>query len=222
MVFSIYQKANLIRSNSAVDPLLRPFVDFSYPIPQTHLGQGEIKLIILGQDPTVNCEKSRARIKTVLNLNQDGHLRRYLEKICKGLGLDLDENIYATNYFKAFFVKPPTQIKEIDVFEAFAPYWLPLLREEISLFPDVPIIALGEPLLATIATGDASKKVRDYWGYTDDWKVGETEPFHYLKPQDNILDRRIFPFPHQPSLRKKFYQDRLPRYIEFTKLHLKG
>jgi len=32
-------------------------------------------------------------------------------------GLDLDQNIYATNYFRNFFIKPPTQIEEINVFE---------------------------------------------------------------------------------------------------------
>ena len=64
---------------------------------------------------------SRRRIRTVLNLNKSGALRNYLSRVCEGLGLNLDENLYATNYLKNFFVSPPTKIAEIDIFQVFGP-----------------------------------------------------------------------------------------------------
>lgn len=214
---TIEEKANHILNRLRQDPDLSPFVDFSLPIPKTFKGSGNIKLIILGQDPTVKNPKSRAKINTVLNLDRNGHLRRYLEGVCEGLGMNLDENVYATNYFKNFFVKPPTQIEEVSIFEKFAPIWLPLLIEEIEMFPGAPVISLGEPLLEILVTNDASPKVRDYWGYTRDWKSVKTGDLHHLAYTDNILGRRVFPYPHQPSLRKQFYRDQLDRYIDFTR-----
>jgi hypothetical protein len=39
----------------------------------------------------------------------------------------------------------------------------------------------------------------------------------FIKPECNTLERMIFPFPHQPSLQKVFYRDRLSAYISFVK-----
>jgi hypothetical protein len=171
----------------------------------------------LGQDPTVKNQKSRAKIKTVLNLDRKGSLHNYLNGICQGLKIDLYKNVYATNYLKNFFIRPPTQIKEDNVFENFARVWLPLLKEELVQFDNVPIIALGQPVLSIIVRESASKYVRDYWGYNNDWKTGKTLPFRYIKADDNVLNRVVFPFPHQPSINKKFYCTRLKEYVAFMK-----
>ena len=202
------------------NPLLSRYVDFSLPIPGVFRGDGEIKLIFLGQDPTVKSEKARKDIQTVLNLDKNGQLLYYLQGICRGLGLALGKNIYATNLFKNFFIQPPTQIREMDIFKEFTPYWLSLLRDELAQFPKAPVITLGEPLLISIAK--TAVKVRDFWGYVPTWKSGETRTFHFLRPEDNLLDRMVFPFPHQPSLRKQFYRDRLERYVAFMKGRLEA
>ena len=214
---SIQDKANQILIELKDDPDLSIYVDFSFPIPRIFRGSGEIKLIILGQDPTVKNPKSRAKINTVLNLDRNGHLRRYLEGVCVDLGMKLNENIYATNYFKNFFVKPPTQIDDVNVFEKFTPIWLPFLLEEIKEFPGVPVLTLGEPLLGIIVTENASPKVRHYWGYKTDWQQGGIGHFQYLKTEKNTLGRRVFPYPHQPSLQKKFYRKYLSNYNQFTR-----
>jgi uracil-DNA glycosylase len=200
-----------------LDPKLARFVDCTLDIPEVFRGEGEIRLIILGQDPTVKNPASRRRITTVLNLDKGGQLRDYLSRICELLALNLDEHVYATNYLKNFFVRSPTQIKEIDVFQVFGPMWLPLLREELALFPRAPVIALGQPLLAELVRGEASPRVRDYWGYTPRWKSGESGPLHYLAAQDNRLGRTVFPFPHQPSIAKRFYAERLASYTAFVR-----
>ena len=216
----VEQRAGKVLISLGSNPHLGSYVDITLPIPRIHQGYGNIRLVILGQDPTVKRAKSRARIKTVLNLDRKNALRRYLERMCKELGLSLDENVYATNYIKNFFIKHPTQIKEIDIFEVFAPHWLPLLQVELSEFPDVPVITLGERLLEAIVIEGASPKMRDYWGYTSGWKSDETGLFKYLHPENNILNRAVFPFSHQPSIGKQFYKERASGYIDFVKQYL--
>ena len=137
---TIKAKSQAILRHLTTDHRLGQFVVSNLPIPVVKRGTGPIKLIILGQDPTVKDEAGRAKIKTVLNLDKKGGLLVYLAKIAKGLDLDLNANVYATNYLKCFFTHPPTQIKEIDIFQAFGPYWLPLLLDELKEFEGVPIV----------------------------------------------------------------------------------
>ena len=54
-----------------------------------------------------------------VNLDTSGSAKRYLLGISKKLGLDFQQNIYATNIYKNFFITPPTQISEINIFKAF-------------------------------------------------------------------------------------------------------
>ena len=211
------RKAVEILHRLVSDPELGRFVDGNLPIPKAYCGTGEIRLIILGQDPTVKNPLSRAKINTVLNLDRKGSLRAYLDDICQGLGLDLDRNVYATNYLKNFFVAPPTQIDQEGIFTRFAQVWLPFLREELAHFGNAPVIALGEPVLSIVLQGDAPKLVREYWGYSAEWRVGKTIPFRYVKPADNVLSRVVFPFPHQPSITKRFYYERLQAYVKFVR-----
>jgi len=212
----VEQRAEAMLMKLASDPHLGRFVDSSFSIPKVYRGSGKVRLVILGQDPTVKDVRSRAAIKTVLNLDRRGGLRNYLIQICSHLGLDLDRNVYATNYLKNFF-KPPTQIKELDVFREFSRVWLPLLRDELATVPEVPLISLGQPLLSALVSEGASPHVRDYWGYTPGWKSGQTASFRCLEPYENQLGRLIFPFPHQPSIRKLFYKDRLTDYTAFVR-----
>jgi uracil-DNA glycosylase len=217
----VRRNARAVLNQLIADPNLGRFVDSTLDIPDIFCGEGEIRLIFLGQDPTVKNPRSRRRIKKVLNLDKDGSLKAYLSKICEGLGLELDQHVYATNYLKNFFVDPPTQIDEIDVFQVFGAIWLPALQAELALFPQAPVITLGEPLLTALVRGAANPRVRDYWGYTPRWKSGETGPFRYLGPHENSLERTVFPFPHQPKFDDKtrgvFYRERLADYTAFVR-----
>ena len=219
----IEKESELIFQQICQDEQLSKFVDCSLKhIPDVFIGNGQIKLIFLGQDPTVKSKKSREHIKQVLNLDKkNGKLKRYLNDICQKLGLDLEKNIYATNYFKNFFIDPPTTIREIDIFQEFQKYWLPLLRKEINQFPKVPIITLGEPLLKLVVRNGFPKKVRYYWGYAKNWRDGVYRSFNYINFDENFLNRIVFPFPHQPSkARMPFYQKRFQEYIDFVSNYL--
>jgi len=178
--------------------------------------RGHARLIFLGQDPTIKDARRRASITMVLNLNRMGSLKCYLARICGELGLDLDQHVYATNYLKNFFVEPPAQIHEVDIFATFGPSWLPLLREELSRYSAVPVISLGEPLLRALVNEGAEAHVRHYWGYTPSWQSGVMGSFRCVAPTDSILGRTIFPFPHLPSSRKRFYTEWLTAYCGFV------
>lgn len=213
---TIEERAEDILNSLLADAHLARYVS-NLRIPRVHQGSEGVWLIILGQDPTTRSFSSRAPTRTVLDLDRQGNLRRYVAEICGGLGLDLNQHVYATNYLKNLFVRPPTEIREIDVFDRFSRWWLPLLLEELAQFPGVPVITLGQPLLAALVRESAGPRVRDYWGYTRGWKSGERGSFQFLKPNQNRLGRVVFPFPHQPTTRKRFYRETLGDYIVFVR-----
>ncbi len=108
------------------------YIDTSFPPPSDWLPdpQESIKLIILGQDPTVKKSSARANINTVLNLDKErGQLFKYLNSVCIELDLDIYKNVYATNYFNKFFIAPPTTIKEIDILKDYKHEFLPTLKK---------------------------------------------------------------------------------------------
>ncbi len=129
------------------------------PVPPFR-GNGQIKLVVIGQDPTIRNTKRRERISCTLNLDKKGALKTYIENICKGLGITLD-NVYATNVFKYFYTVPPADTPH--VLAAHLQPNLALLKEELSQYLDCPIITLGEPVLKLLT--DKKHKVRDYWKY---------------------------------------------------------
>ena len=196
------------------------FVDTSLDPPEPFRGSGKIKLLVVGQDPTVHNPKQRKELKVVLLLNQPGRLRTYLGNICKGLDIDLDENIYATNLLKNFFTVPPDTIREKDpqFFRKAADHWIPLLKEEIEEFENVPILPLGEPVLNCLTKSPDRVLIRNYWGYEGPAQYGWN--FHYIKPIENILSRVVFPFPHIPGLLHKFYRQQMNGYLAFMKEYI--
>lgn len=110
----------------------------------------------------------------------------------------------------------------MNIFEKFTPVWLPFLIEEIDEFPGVPVLTLGEPLLGIIVKEGASRKVRQYWGYKSTWQQGEKDDFQYLPADMNTLMRKVFPYPHQPSLQKKFYRKYLSEFNQFTRRNIRS
>ena len=218
----VADKAQQIAQKLSAEPELASLIDLRWQVPQPYLGSGEIRLFILGQDPTVKKEEDRAKIRTCLNLDRRGSMVAYLSGVCKGLGLELRSNVYATNYIKNFFVQPPTQIDELDVLQHTAQYWFPLLQEELESFPEATVISLGEPLLSILVVDPKMRKVRKYWGYTRQWQGQGRNSFSYIRADKNKFDRRIFPFPHQPSLRKSFYRRYMDEYIAFVADEIKN
>lgn len=186
-------------------------VDISLPVIGPFNGGGEIRLIILGQDPTVRNAASRLHITKTLNLDKSNAIRSYVNRICQSLGISI-ENIYATNVFKYFYTRPPSST--MHVLNSHLPENLKLLKEELYGFEKLPVISLGEPVLQLLT--NTNQKVRKHWDYNS--KTRKTQGrFSFVKAQENKLIRDFFPFPHQPSLRKVFYLETMERYLQFVK-----
>jgi uracil-DNA glycosylase len=198
---------------------IREYVDTSLTPPVPFRGSGKIRLIVQGQDPTVQDPEYRKEIRITLLLNQPGRLRTYLGKVCKGLDIDLDENIYATNLLKNFFTEPPDRINKGDpqFYQKAADYWIPLLREEIEEFKNVPVLTLGQPVLNCLTKDPDQVLIRYSWGYEGPGQYGRN--FGYIKPSENVLGRVVFPFPHIPGLKHKFYKQQMDGYLAFMKEH---
>ncbi|MEA4926625.1 MAG: hypothetical protein VB084_15135 [Syntrophomonadaceae bacterium] len=204
------QKTDKVMDSIKADPVLSQWVDLTLKCPAPYTGSEDIKLIVLGQDPTIKNADKRKDIKKVLNLDSKKQLRTYINNICSALGMSL-ENVYATNLVKNFFLEPPA--KNISLLRSFETIWSDVLNWELIHFPDVPIISFGEPVVQCIVQ-NGSQKVRDYWGYQ-----GQAKPtkFSRIEPHQNKLGRRIYPFPHQPSAyRKPFYKNNLDSYLGYV------
>lgn len=215
MSIVVQEKAEKILDEIKRNEKLGRYVDQSLHIPKPYRGNGKIKLIVLGQDPTVKNASSRINIQTVLNLDKNRSVTAYLSGVCNTLGIKIRENVYATNLYKNFFIDPPTTIKEVNIFTEFLGYWLEFLKEELDQFGNLPVLTLGEPILAPILNPNVAIKVREYWGYDPEWKKGKSYPFQFIEAHENKLERMIFPFPHQPSIRKEFYRTNLDRYAAY-------
>lgn len=194
----LYIRDNLQpQSENGIDYSLKPVLPF--------VGKDSIKLIVVGQDPTIRNRERRGKISYTLNLDKKGALYTYVDRICNGLGLTLG-NVYATNLFKYFYMACPS--KTPKVLQAHLAPNLELLREELSAYENCPVITLGEPVLKLL-TND-SFKVRMFWNYKD---CG----FHYVEEPDTKLNSRIYPFPHQPSSHKELYYTNFDAYLDFMK-----
>jgi uracil-DNA glycosylase len=207
----------------ASDPALRPYVDAELALPRPFLGTGEIHLVIIGQDPTVENKATRKKVTTVLMLDGKGHLSRFLSSVGERLDYSL-ENVYATNVCKNFFKETPTQIKAetgIDVIGLSNPRWLPLLQEELSWFPNAAVLALGEPVLQSLVRTGYSQDVKTYWGYQREWSRKRFESFKPVVAEQSVIDRMFFPFVHLNTNRKgrsgAFYVARFNDYLDFIR-----
>lgn len=196
-------KSNNDFKENPIDSNLSPVLPFRIT--------NKIKLIIIGQDPTVKIEKSRESIEYTLNLDKAGSLKAYINQICSSLGISF-ENIYASNIFKHFYTYPPE--RTMHVLHSHLTANLELLKEELAAYPRVPVITLGLPVLQLLA-GEKSQ-VRDYWSYNSKTRNCDGK-FSYCLAKENKLGRDIYPFPHQPSIRKEFYSLNLNNYIKYLK-----
>jgi len=177
------------------------------------VGNQKIKLIIVGQDPTIRNFSSRKNINISLNLDKPNSIHRYISnEICGNIGIDL-QNIYATNLFKYFYVCPPSDT--FHVLQQHLKTNVKILLTELRHFKGVPIITLGEPVLKLLT--NSKSKMQYYWDY-DRSKKASNLNFKYCKGAETILNTEFFPFPHQPSYsRNEFYKNTFIHYLNYFK-----
>jgi uracil-DNA glycosylase len=186
-------------------------IDTNYKAIPPYVGESEIKLLIIGQDPTIRNKKQRANINCTLNLDKGkGSLLKYIEDICQELDIPSIDNVYATNIYKYFYSSPPADTQ--NVLSNHLNLNLELLKKEISCYANALVITLGEPVLQLLT--DRSHKVRNYWSYN---KGVCKYDFKKSLFNTNKIKRNFYPLPHQPSLRKDFYKSHLIDYLNFIK-----
>lgn len=194
-----------------------PIDDSLNPVPPFN-GGGEIKLIIIGQDPTVDPESDINAITTTLKLNVHGPLKIYIDNVCAALGITL-ENVYATNVFKYFYTTRPAET--MHVLYAHVIENLVLLKKELAMFPEARIITLGEPVLKLL-TGK-KEKVNYYWDYIKPPKNSSKDIEKCggkFKKCDSIneINRIFYPFPHLTTVNmNRYYIKNKNAYLDYVK-----
>jgi hypothetical protein len=101
---NLTQSSIEVRARLKTDSKIGPYIDDTLPIPQPFGGNNSrpIKLIVIGQDPTVGSAKTRAKITHALMLNDEkAKLTVFLGSFCTSLGITQKENVYATNFASA-------------------------------------------------------------------------------------------------------------------------
>jgi len=204
--YTVYQ-AELLRSN--LENHNSNPIDLELNVIPPFKGASEIKLIIIGQDPTIRNVKSRKNITCTLNLDKNNSLKTYIGSICEKLGITV-ENVYATNLFKYFYTYPPADTPE--VLQAHLEPNLRLLMQELNEYKSLPVITLGQPLLQLLCGDNAL--VKDFWDYEKKTRKTNSN-FRFSNASENKLNRDFYPFPHQPSIRKEFYKNTLNSYTQF-------
>ena len=206
-------------SQLKADEVLGSHIDPSLAVPRPFQGSGEIRLVVLGQDPTVEELETRKRITTVLMLDEERSiLRRFIQTICKGLGLSLDENVYATNVCKNFFVERPEAVSDPDLIALSWVMWQDVLREEVNLFPNAAIVTLGKPVLKVLVKDGYQQDLKHYWGHVDGWKQRGRDSFRAVENEQSTIDRKFFPLPHVTNYTTtEFYQGNLDDYLAFIR-----
>ena len=198
------------------DNVLKKDIDFSYEfIPPYSKAENisDIKLVFIGQDPTVRRKESRDQIKYTLNLDKENSLKFYIKEVCKNLKIDIEKEVYATNLYKCFFSFPPADDETI-LTRQFK-NWSDLLINELKIFKAPLIITIGEPLIKQLIYSE-NKKVKYYWDYIGNTKSGGN--FKYVESNENYLQKQFYPIAHQPTWnRNKFYKKYLKDYLEFIK-----
>lgn len=112
--------------------------------------ESEMKLMLIGQDPTIR--KNRERVTHVLMLNRGGSIYRWLRDL---FGEKFDKiDIYATNVVKCtFYGNLPTERKDIDAVSFLTNYFencKEYLINEISTYKPDYIISFGQPAHALL------------------------------------------------------------------------
>jgi len=213
-LFRIASELSRVKEQLSQDKDIKLDIDFSLRFINPYsLAESidDIKLVFIGQDPTIRKKESRGKINATLNLDKNNSLRSYLYNVCKILNIDINKEVYATNLYKCFFHFPPAD--DETVLTRHFKVWEEFLRNELKPFNNPIIITLGEPLIKQlIHTGN--RDVKYYWNYMGNTRSGKA--FKAVPAGNNYLQRTIYPIAHQPAWSKnKFYREYLNDYLQF-------
>jgi hypothetical protein len=157
-------------------------VDDYIPFPKAFSGNGEIKGILLGMDPSTN---DNIRFDTVFDLN--GKDKRYFNSIRKNLeAIELPlNNLYVQNFCQNYFTKTTYEQKR-NWYHASAVWWKFLKEELDAKFKlEVPLLVTSELLFHRLTYITVDKKISTYYEHPEKIPV---------QSQTVISGRMIIPF----------------------------
>lgn len=162
------------------------YLDTEKPFPEPFRGDGSIKAIILGADPS---NPDGNILHTVFDLNLQGKRdRRYFSAIEQNIGeIGLEyRNIYVQNVCRNYFEK--VTYKHKSNWKKAAALWLPILKKELDgFFPrDIPVLATTEIILQILL-----KNKQDFRHVADYYSLKEPTP---IPENQNHMGRDVFPF----------------------------
>lgn len=120
----------------------------AYEISPFYKEEGQIKVMLIGQDPTIR--RASIEVKSVLMLTNDkvhrSNLQKWIEEEVFGNSDYPKIQLYATNLVKCRFAKQPSNCKEgaYIFLESCFKNCVRYLREEIKSFRPSLVISLGE------------------------------------------------------------------------------
>jgi uracil-DNA glycosylase len=142
------------------------------------INNGSIRLMLIGQDPTIYSNK---RVNRVLDLdNEQGQVRRWLTEV---LGENIFDTftLYATNLVKCTLEQPPSDSgNALKVLQTYFMHCQTYILREISLFEPNFVLCFGEPaheLFCGILSdsGDLTSSMKqDFTGEFSKVRVGKT------------------------------------------------
>lgn len=129
-------------------------IDGYTPFPSAFTGQGEIKAILLGMDPST---KDSIRFDTVFNLNgKDTRYFNVIHKNLEAIELPLD-NLYVQNFCQNYFTKT-TYDQQRNWYNASAVWWKYIKEELDEKFPvELPLLVTSELLFHRLTYSEKDK-----------------------------------------------------------------
>lgn len=148
--------------------LLKEYPDLiydRYPFPEPYIGDGQIKAIVLGADPTHIIDGAPKTLHTVFGLNSEGtpywnSIWRNIEHI-SNLSMS---NLYVQNVCRNYFTRETSQNKKWLTIARN--YWIPYLKIELNnqFDKEIPILMTTEFILnSSLINKEKKIKAKDIY-----------------------------------------------------------
>jgi hypothetical protein len=135
-----------------------------YPFPEPFIGNGDIKAIILGADPTRIVAGEPQQFSMVFELDnpKSPYWRGIGDNINQIPGLSM-ENVYVQNLCRNYFTKETSE--NPDWIEIARKYWIPFVSQELNVLfkPSVPILITTQFILQACLTNKEKIRAKDIY-----------------------------------------------------------
>lgn len=208
-----------LRNRIVETKLMHPFFDEikNYPelanqirydlteLPHSYEGKNKIKAILLGADPTndgIKTDKGLKPLKTVFGIDSDYEKFFFAPQIINLNALEIDkDNFFIQNVCRNYFKDQTGNNKK---WGAVAELWLKYLKEEIDMYPNIPVLITAEKIIKVLTkTTIKAKLLYD-------------NPEKYLPLYSESLQREVYPFYRHP----KYYLSNNSTYRNYLRKKL--